>query len=87
MQGNVSGRFASPKGIALDSDGDIYVTDALMDNLQIFDRTGRLLLLVGRKGHSDGEFMSPGGITIDQNDKIYVVETFNKRIQIFQYVK
>lgn len=86
-QGNIAGRFASPKGIALDSDGNIYVSDALMDCFQIFDPGGRLLLVVGRQGLKDGEFISPGGVTIDAHDMIYVVETMNRRIQIFQYLR
>lgn len=86
-QGNVAGRFASPKGIALDSDGNVYVTDALMDNFQIFNPSGQLLLVVGRRGVLDGEFMSPGGICIDKGDNIYIVETLNKRIQIFQFLR
>lgn len=87
QHGNIAGRFASPKGIALDSDGNVYVTDALMDNFQIFNPAGQLLLIVGGHGTKDGEFMSPGGIAIDSQDHIYVVETLNKRIQIFQYIK
>jgi DNA-binding beta-propeller fold protein YncE len=63
------------------------VTDALMDNLQIFSPQGDLLLVVGRKGSRSGEFQSPGGIAIDARGRIYVVETLNKRIQIFQYHK
>jgi len=86
-QGNAIGRFSSPKSVAVDSDGDIYVTDALLDDFQIFSRAGELLLAVGRKGEKDGEFLSPGGIAIDKSDQIYIVDTLNKRLQIFQYMK
>jgi len=65
----------------------VYVTDALMDNLQIFNSEGRLLIAVGGKGSHDGEFMMPNGIAIDAQDRIYVVDTMNRRIQIFQYLK
>jgi len=86
-QGNAIGRFASPKCLARDSDGNIYVTDALLDAVQIFNSDGQLLLAFGQRGIKDGEFESPSGITIDRNDKIYIVESLNKRIQIFQYIK
>jgi DNA-binding beta-propeller fold protein YncE len=84
MQGNVTGKFASPKGIAIDTNGNYYVTDALMDNFQIFNKEKKLLLVVGTHGTREGEFMSPGGIAIDNSHQIYIVDMLNKRIQIFQ---
>ena len=85
-QGNVAGRFASPKGVALDADGDVYVTDGLMDNVQIFDRSGRLLLIFGRGGTGPAEFTMPSGIAIASDGTIYVVDSLNRRIQIFRYM-
>ena len=85
--GNAIGTFASPKGVALDSDNNIYVTDALLDNLQIFNAQGALLLSVGQEGARNGQFETPNGIAIDASDRIYIVDTLNKRIQIFQYLK
>src|ERR1051325_11310554 len=85
-QGTVGGLFASPKSIAFDSGRNLYVTDALMDNLQIFDPAGSLLLIVGKPGTRDGEFSSPGGIAIGAGNRIYVVETLNRRIQVLEYL-
>ncbi|MFZ1730789.1 MAG: 6-bladed beta-propeller [Bacteroidota bacterium] len=86
MLGTEQGTFASPKGIAVDSDGNIYVSDALFDAFQIFDAAGQLLLVVGESGGGPGQFQSPSGIAIDQNDFIYVVDTLNRRVQLFQYL-
>ena len=85
--GNSPGHFSRPKGVAVDSDGNIYVVDALFDNVQIFDRESRLLMAFGRPGNGYGEFWLPTGIFIDQNDRIYVSYSYNKRVQIFQYLK
>lgn len=85
--GNVAGRFAAPKGLALDSDGNRYVSDGLMDIVQVFDPSGRLLLIVGRNGTGDGEFIGPSGIAIGPDDRIYVVDSINRRIQIFRYFR
>ncbi|NOY13987.1 MAG: 6-bladed beta-propeller, partial [Deltaproteobacteria bacterium] len=46
--GDVAGSFARPRGIALDSAGHIYVSDAAFDNIQVFNRRGDLLLVLGR---------------------------------------
>jgi len=83
----VPGSFARPKGIALDSDNNLYVVDANHDNFQIFDQEGRLLLFVGGNGSAPGEFYLPSGIYIDGRDRVYVADTFNRRIQVFQFLK
>ena len=79
-------RFGNPWGIAVDSAGHIYVCDALLDAVQIFDDAGRLLLSFGRQGTGNGEFWMPSGICIDRQDYIYVADTYNQRIQVFRYV-
>jgi len=73
--------------MAVDSDGNIYVCDALFDAVQIFDRHGRLLLAFGDSGSQPGQFWMPAGIFIDNHDTIYVADTYNRRVQIFRYLK
>ena len=85
--GDSPGSFARPKGVAVDSDLNIYVMDAILGNFQIFNQKGQLLLYVGQEGALPGELMLPSAIFIDKNDRIYVSDTFNHRIQIYQYLK
>jgi DNA-binding beta-propeller fold protein YncE len=85
--GNTPGTFSRPKGVASDSDGNIYVIDALFDNIQVFDRQGRLLMDFGEHGNGIGAFWLPTAIYIDPNDSIYVSDSGNRRIQVFQYLK
>jgi DNA-binding beta-propeller fold protein YncE len=85
--GDVPGSFARPKGVAVDSMGNIYVVDANHDNFQIFNQDGRLLLFIGKNGSAPGEFILPSGIHIDSNDRIFIADTFNRRIQVFQLLK
>ncbi|MCP4251148.1 MAG: hypothetical protein GY778_29270, partial [bacterium] len=42
--GDAPGDLALPKSIAFDGDGHAYVVDARFENVQVFDRSGRLLL-------------------------------------------
>ena len=58
-----------------------------MDNVQIFDRSGRLLLIFGRSGTRDGEFVMPSGIASGPDDTIYIVDSVNRRIQVFRYLR
>jgi DNA-binding beta-propeller fold protein YncE len=85
--GDGPGYFSRPKGVAVDSDGNIYVVDALFDNVQVFDREGQLLLAFGGPGQAAGQFWLPSEILIDKEDRIYVADTYNERIQVFQYLK
>ncbi len=83
VEGDGPGAFARPKGIAVDARGNIYVVDALFDNIQVFSPEGRLLLVIGSAGREAGQFWSPAGIDI-AGDLIYVADTFNHRIQILR---
>jgi DNA-binding beta-propeller fold protein YncE len=84
--GSRAGNLFRPKGIALDSENHIYITDAVFNNFQIFDTQGQLLLFVGTAGSNPGQFKSPSLIHIDSKDRIYVAEFAGQRIQVFQYL-
>lgn len=84
--GDAPGDLAMPKGIAVDGDGHVYVVDARYENVQIFDRDGRLLLFFGREGTGPGRFWLPAGICIDENARVWIADTYNRRVQVFDYI-
>ena len=83
--GDSTGAMFRPKGIAVDSEGDLYVVDGLWGVVQVFNRQGDLLYYFGKKGAHAGEFQLPAGLFIDHDDRIFVVDSFNRRIQVFHY--
>ena len=85
--GNHPGYLARPRGLAVDSDGHVFVSDAAFEAVQVFDDKGKLLLFVGRAGMAPGQFSMPGGVFIDGRDRVYVADTHNARVQVFQYIK
>lgn len=85
--GNRPGYLARPRGVAVDSEGHVFVVDAAFEAFQIFDDMKNLLLFVGRAGDGPGRFSMPGGIFIDGRDRVYVADTQNARVQVFQYIK
>jgi len=85
-KGDAAGNFALPRDLAVDSAGHIYVLDSQFENVQVFDRAGRLLMAFGEEGSDPGEFSLPSGITIDASDRIWVADTYNRRVQVFQYL-
>jgi DNA-binding beta-propeller fold protein YncE len=70
------GEFDTPHGLAIDSQGRIFVADRSNDRIQIFDQNGKLLA-------EWKQFGRPSGIFIDKHDVLYSAdsqsgEKFNK---------
>lgn len=83
--GDSSGQFSQPKGLAADSQGNIYVAGATIDRLQIFSDRGEFLLAFGGEGSEPGKFLMPAGVAIE-DDRIYVADSYNGRVQVFRFL-
>lgn len=70
QQGRGYGMFARNKGIAVDDEGNIFVVDAVFENVQIFNSNGELLLPFGF-GKPAGNLFSPAGVAIDYDNLDY----------------
>ena len=83
--GDQSGTMFRPKGVAVDSEGDLYVVDGMWGVVQAFNRKGQLLYYFGGRGNGAEQFQLPAGLFIDRNDRLYVADSFNHRVQVFHY--
>ncbi len=81
------GDLPRPKGIAVDSEGHIYVVESYYDFLLVFNEQGQGLLPIGGTGKKPGQFYLPTGVWVDDTDKVYVADMFNSRVSVFQYLK
>ena len=70
-----------PYGAAINSHGEMYVTERFNGQVAVFDSSGKRINTIGSKGHGPGQFLSPCCIAIDTNDNIYV--TSNHKLQKF----
>jgi len=74
----------SPEGICVLRDGRVAVADTHYHRVVIFDRQGRVLTTLGRKGTGPGEFIYPVDIAQDSGGDLYVSEYgSNDRVQRF----
>ncbi|MEN6342514.1 MAG: PKD domain-containing protein, partial [Methanospirillum sp.] len=81
--GTGDGQFSSPFGVAVDPDGNVYVTDALNNRTQKFSSDGDYLAQWGGPGTGNGQFNIPTGIAVDAAGNVYVADYGNSRVQKF----
>jgi uncharacterized protein (TIGR03663 family) len=72
-----------PRDIAVDSAGDLYVTDTGNKRVMKFSPEGEFLGQWGGFGLQSGQFQEPVGVDIDADGNIYVADTWNRRVQKF----
>ncbi len=78
------GQFFRPKGVAVDSQGLVYVSDSYMGVVQVFDE-GVFHSVVGdSKKNELWRYKTPVGLFIDKKDRLYVVEMFSERVRVFK---
>ena len=77
------GQMMWPSSIAIDGDGNVYVSDEALHRITIFDSDGQFLSKWGTRGSGDGEFNRPAGIAFDGDGNLLVVDGMNNRIQRF----
>lgn len=77
-----------PHGVAVDSRGNIYTTDAGNKRVVVFDRNGNYKFSFGRAGEGDqakeGDFCAPLGIDVDKKTgRVYVADRGRSKVLIF----
>jgi ABC-type Fe3+ transport system permease subunit/DNA-binding beta-propeller fold protein YncE len=85
QKGTNAGQFTLPRAAAVNSQGEIVVSEyGAAERVQRFSPDGATLLgSIGHAGTGPGEFNRPEGLCVDSSDKIYVADSCNHRIQIF----
>ena len=94
--GAQAGQFNYPRGIAVDSHGDIYVADSRNHRIvKINGKDGKYALDFGGLFKIDGgdkkkiessvpgKLNEPNDVAIGPDDMVYVLDTWNGRVQIF----
>ena len=77
------GDFGGPSNVAVDKDGNVYVTDTMNNRVEIFDADGKFISTFGKNGDGPGYFARPKGIAVDGDGHIWVADTVQNRLQVF----
>ena len=81
--GSGNGQFNTPRGVAVDGTGNVYVADTYNHRIQKFTATGTYLTQWGTNGAGTGQFAYPRGVAVDGTGNVYVADRDNHRIQKF----
>ncbi len=77
------GTFSLPTFVAVDKDGNVYVTDTLNARVEIFDADGQFISTFGKRGDAPADFIRPKGIAVDGDGHIWVVDSGQNRVKVF----
>ena len=78
------GEFFRPKGVAIDRNNRVFVSDSYLGIIQIFDSNGEFFAVVGDPTkNAPKKFKTPVGLFIDNNNRLYVVEMLANRVSVY----
>jgi DNA-binding beta-propeller fold protein YncE len=77
------GDFSLPTFVALDKDGNVYVTDTMNYRVEIFDAEGKFISQLGRHCDGPGCFAHPKGIGVDSDGHVWVADPMLDLLQAF----
>jgi DNA-binding beta-propeller fold protein YncE len=80
------GNLVRPKGVAADSEHNIYVIESYFDYMLVYNRRGKFLLPIGGVGDGPGNFHLPAGVWVDARNRVFVADMLNGRIAVFQFL-
>ena len=81
--GSGNGQFASPRGLAFDASGNLYVADMSNNRIQKFDSSDNFVLEWGPLHSSIGSLSTPTDVAVDSLGNVYVADSANNRIMKF----
>ena len=86
----VEARLSYPAGVAVDTEGNVYVADSWNHRVRKVDREGTITTLAGRgfRGYvgnggpaARAALANPTGLSVDSEGNVYVADTWNNRVR------
>ncbi|NIM11492.1 MAG: 6-bladed beta-propeller [Candidatus Aminicenantes bacterium] len=75
--------FRLPKEVKIGKDGLVYILDTANHRIQVFERSGKYVRTIGRRGKGPGDTLLPCSMAFDKDNNIVVADDGNLRIQTF----
>ena len=84
-RGSGPGEFHTPKGVAVDDKGFVYVADTYNHRIQQFTHGFRFVRQWGCYGDAPGQLAAPRALATAPDGTLYVADTANQRVQRFAH--
>ncbi len=76
--------FSWVQDITTDAAGTVYACDSQENRIQVYNKAGKYIRTIGRKGQGPGELMRPMVVRVSPDGRIFVQDDLNVRISIFK---
>ena len=73
------------RDIAKDKNDNLYTVSAWNSRIKKFDKNGKYIKTIGRKGNGPGEFNLPSSIEIDENGNIFVLNSIGNLVILLNH--
>jgi len=85
--GSEQGFFKEPREVAIDSAGNIFVSDSKGDRprIQVFNHKGEFLRIFAIKGRGPGQILRSHGIDFDYNQRLFNTDVDNMRVNVYDH--
>lgn len=84
LAGTPQQEFGAVTAVAADSDDNIYVFDALAQQVYVFDANGAYSHSIGRQGEGPGELSNAASVGIGPADRVWIPDLRPPRISLFE---
>lgn len=88
-KGRGPGQFNYPNGLVVDKKGNMFVNDTQNTRMQIFNKKGRVVGVIGAPpknlNDSTRDFGLPSGLAMDDQNRVYILDTFQHSIRVYTY--
>jgi sugar lactone lactonase YvrE len=75
----------TPRGLAIDGKGRLWVVDALAHQLDLYSAAGAPLTSFGGNGVGPGEFDFPNDVIVDAAGPLFITDRDNNQVQVWGY--
>ncbi|MCY3613971.1 MAG: 6-bladed beta-propeller [Bacteroidetes bacterium] len=76
--------FGGDLEVAVNSRGQLFVTDEAIAGIRVFSDTGALMQMIGRAGEGPGEFENTPMVHVGAKDTVYTLDTIAARLTVFE---